>query len=241
MLGHVPERSEAGECYSERGRVSCLDTPGELTTRDCTGFAVQVISRFVISHLLVSANAMAPDGVIISVGNPGWTMDDLSANDFSLALWEKTAWTRMSVFAAQMLRDSSVMDADTLEQNGRYHQRVFHLNPGLVASETFPYGQLPFLIGIARRIAIMTPAAVEPDDYADVPVFVSTPPGTAAPVKSKADVRLLCSPRKRSALAKADFWTRISRMSTRGSGPRMRCIGRRCGSSWRGQRAVRSR
>ena len=53
----------------------------------------------------------------------------------------------MSVFAAQMLRDSSVMDASVLEQNRRYPHRVFHLNPGLVASEAFPHGQVTFLVG----------------------------------------------------------------------------------------------
>lgn len=142
--------------------------------RDCTGFAVQVISRFVISHILETAGAMAPGGVIISVGNPGWSKDDLSTSDLSLVEEEKAAWTRMNVFAAQMLRDSSVMDAVTLEQNRRYKSRVFHLNPGFVASETFPYDELPLLVSVARRIAVHTPAAVEPDKYADVPVFVGT-------------------------------------------------------------------
>lgn len=166
------------------------------------------MSRFVISHLLVTAGAMAPGGVIISIGNPGWTMDDLSASDFSLVEWEKTAWTRMSVFAAQMQRDSSVMDAYILEQNRRYTHRVFHLNPGLVASEKFPYGQLPFLVGFARRIAVMTPAAVDPDDYADVPVYVSPSPVSAAHVSWVANARSQCIPRKRSGLEEAGSWTR---------------------------------
>lgn len=121
----------------------------------------------------MTAGAMAPDGAIICISNPGWTIDDLSADDFSLVNWEKATWTRISVFAAQMQRDCSVMVALTLEQNRRYSHRVFHLNPGLVSSETFPYGQLPLLVGLARRIAFITPAAVIPDDYADTPLFVS--------------------------------------------------------------------
>lgn len=148
-------------------------------------------------------------------------MDDLSASDLSLVDWEKTAWTRMSVFAAQMQRDSSVMDAYILEQNRRYAHRVFHLNPGLVASETFPYGQLPFLVGFARRIAVLTPAAVDPDDYADVPAFVSsTLLFQLRRASRQADIRSQCIPRKQSGLEEAGFWTRTSRPLSPGSGLR---------------------
>lgn len=188
---------------------------------------MQVISRFVVAHLLETSGALSPDGVIISIGNPGWSKDDLSVSDLSLVEQEKRAWSRMSVFAAQMLRDSSVLDAITLEQNMRYGHRTFHLNPGLVASETFPYAALPFLVSFARRLAVLTPMAAKPDEYADVPVFV----GDIR--QDPTDARSPCSPRNRRGSAAADSWIRTLVRSGQGSGRRTRRTEKRCGSLWR--------
>jgi hypothetical protein len=79
--------------------------------RMCTGYAVQVLSRFVIPHHLLTTNSFTPNGLIISVCNTGQNYKNLDVEDLSLKK-VKAAGRSDGLFTFdQSKRDSTVLDA----------------------------------------------------------------------------------------------------------------------------------
>lgn len=141
---------------------------------DDTPFAVQALSRFLISHTLVTRGALTPGAVVVSVANVGQSNDTLSVDDLSLKAQLPACRTRLGAFFAQSFRDSSVLDAFITEQNARYPQyRFFHVFPELVASELFEYAAFPFPMNWAIWLLMATPMARTPEAIAQVVVYVS--------------------------------------------------------------------
>lgn len=98
-------------------------------------YAIQVISRFIIAHDLTVKGYLSPGAKIISVANPGQSLDSLKLEDLELKGEEyKNGW-KMVMFLNQSKRDSSVLDAALLELGARYPQYAYyHVYPGKAAS-----------------------------------------------------------------------------------------------------------
>ncbi|KAJ7088432.1 hypothetical protein B0H15DRAFT_290829 [Mycena belliarum] len=149
------------------------------------GLAIQAISRFVLAYLLTTRGALAPGAVVLSVANPGRTLDGLSADDLSLRGRVPTS-SKTGLFFAQSARDSSVLDAFHEELTLRYPQyRYYHLYPGLVRSrEGSEYRAFPGWLRYAAWLSMKLVGAT-PDKYAVVPVYVLTAPPSDPAVKSR--------------------------------------------------------
>lgn len=119
---------------------------------DDTPFAVQVLSRFLVSTTLASRRALSPGAIVLSICNTGQNYDALSIDDLNLHRDVGAAWTKFGAVMAQSARDSTVLDAYMLEQNERFKEqgyRFFSMFPGLVKVELFDQNNtFPFPINV---------------------------------------------------------------------------------------------
>jgi hypothetical protein len=139
---------------------------------DASNFAVQALSRFIVSHSLVKAGALAPGCVVLAVANPGQDLAGLSVDDLSLQ--HMACRTTLGAWLAQSARDSCVLDAFITEQIDKFPQyKWFHVWPGLVASEYYPFEAFPFPVNLVLRVAVRTPIAKSTQALADLIAYVS--------------------------------------------------------------------
>lgn len=142
---------------------------------DVASYAIQVLSRFVISQTLVEAGALAPGAVVLTVDVPGKDLATLATDDLQMKRAKSTYWTGMSFWFAQSSRDGVVLDTFILEQNKRYPQyRFFHVFPGFVGSETFKYEAFPFPLNWMLWGAVRAGLAGTTNAMASVVAYVSS-------------------------------------------------------------------
>ncbi|GMK57163.1 hypothetical protein CspeluHIS016_0310030 [Cutaneotrichosporon spelunceum] len=146
---------------------------------DVSSFAVQALSRFLLPQALISAGALPPDAVVISVANVGKTLAGLSVDDLSLK--SMSARTNLGAWMAQSARDSCVLDGFITEQIARYPSiKWFHVFPGLVASERFQYDAFPFPMNWLIRPLMYTPMAKSTQSLANLVVYIALEPDKTA-------------------------------------------------------------
>ncbi|KAJ7088447.1 hypothetical protein B0H15DRAFT_291153 [Mycena belliarum] len=147
-------------------------------------FAIQAISRFAIAYLLTRRGALAPNAIVLSVANPGQTLEGLSIDDLSLRDRLATS-SKTGLFMAQSARDSCVLDAFHEELTLRYPQyRYYHLYPGLVMTEEFDYGIFPGWMRYGAWVG-MKLMGTTPDQYAVMPTYVLTAPANDPELTSR--------------------------------------------------------
>ena len=78
------------------------------------GYAVQSLSRFVVTHHLITSNLLKDHGTVVFVANSGQTLQDLSVEDLSLKQRYAAGRGKIGFFMDQSLRDSSVLDSITI-------------------------------------------------------------------------------------------------------------------------------
>lgn len=122
----------------------------------------------------MEGGALAPGATVVSVCNPGNSLDSLKVEDLSLKNASKGYWTTTGFFMAQSLRDSSVIDAFMIEQSKRFPQfKFFHVHPGLVGDGTFTHDAFPFPLNWVTWLAEKTGFMVGTAPFASIPVYVS--------------------------------------------------------------------
>lgn len=122
----------------------------------------------------MEGGALAPGATVVSVCNPGNSLDSLKVEDLSLKNASKGYWTTTGFFMAQSLRDSSVIDAFMIEQSKRFPQfKFFHVHPGLVGDGTFTHDAFPFPLNWVTWLAEKTGFMVGTAPFANIPVYVS--------------------------------------------------------------------
>ncbi|KAK4687489.1 hypothetical protein P7C73_g2620, partial [Tremellales sp. Uapishka_1] len=137
------------------------------------GYAVQALSRFAISYLFTVGGYLASGAKVLSICNPGISLDDLSADDLSLKnrLSDKSRYT-VSLFIDQSKRDSSVIDSAWIILNEKYPEyKYLHVHPGLVKTEDFDTTCVPFPINYGMRLGLMT-VATTPDQFVPYPLYI---------------------------------------------------------------------
>ena len=74
-------------------------------------FAVQAVSRFALSYLLTTRNALAPGGILMTIANPGLSLNDLKVDDLSLKARRDAGRSKPMMAFDQSKRDSTVLDS----------------------------------------------------------------------------------------------------------------------------------
>jgi len=74
-------------------------------------FAIQSVSRFALMYLLTKHNALAPNAVVMSICNPGLSLDELSIDNLSLQGKPYSEKWKATLAIDQSKRDSTVIDS----------------------------------------------------------------------------------------------------------------------------------
>ncbi|KAG8886259.1 hypothetical protein FRB97_006263 [Tulasnella sp. 331] len=148
----------------------------ENTDGICNELAVQALSRFALAYLLTIRDVLAPEAIVMSIANPGLSLDSLTVDDLSLRGIRDSGRWKPTFAMDQSKRDSTVLDSWTEEMNIRYPKyRYFHVHPGLVKTETFNVDAFPFPLNWVVWLGLHT-FATTPDQFAAVPLYILTSP-----------------------------------------------------------------